>query len=106
VPDISKGLAAGLWLGRFGTGALAKAQEESSKFDLYGGYYYARFNIHANLPVVAPSGTYNGYGGDGQFEYNTENWLGIVGDLPGYGATSTVNGASVGGAFTYLLGPG
>jgi hypothetical protein len=75
---MSKGLAVGLVLGLFGTVALAKAQEECSKFELYGGYYYARFDIHANLPGVAPSATYNGYGGGGQFEYNTKNWLGIV----------------------------
>ncbi len=29
----------------------------------------------------------------------------MVGDLAGYGATSTVNGALVGGVFTYLFGP-
>lgn len=28
-----------------------------------------------------------------------------MGDLAGYGATSTANGALVGGAFTYLFGP-
>jgi hypothetical protein len=59
---MSKGLAVGLLLGLFGTVALAKAQEESSKFDRYGGYCYARFGIHANLPGVAPWATYNGYG--------------------------------------------
>jgi len=56
-------------------------------------------------PESAPSETFNGNGGGGQFEYNTNNWLGVVGDLAGYGATSTVNGALVGGAFTYLFGP-
>lgn len=65
-----------------------------------------RFNIDANLPGVAPSATYNGYGGGGQFECNANNWLGAVGDLAGCGATNTINGALVGGAFTYLFGPG
>ncbi len=100
-----KGIVLGLLLGLFGTVPIANAQEESSKFEVYGGYYYVRFNINANLSGVAPSATYNGYGGGGQFEYNAENWLGLVGDLAGYGATSTVNGALVGGAFTYLFGP-
>ena len=56
-------------------------------------------------PGVAPSETFNGNGGGGQLEYNANNWLGVVGDLAGYGATSTTNGALVGGAFTYLFGP-
>ena len=98
-------IAVGLLLGLFGTVPLAKAQEEPPTVELYGGYYYARFNINANLPGVAPSETFNGNGVGGQFEYNTNNWLGVVGDLAGYGATSTVNGALVGGAFTYLFGP-
>jgi hypothetical protein len=38
---MSKKLAVGLALGRFATVALAKAREECSMFDLYGGYYYA-----------------------------------------------------------------
>ncbi len=99
-----KSIIVGLLLGLFAIAPLAKAQEPL-KFELYGGYYYVRFNINANLPGIAPSATYNGYGGGGQFEYNANNWLGVVGDLAGYGATSTANGALVGGAFTYLFGP-
>ncbi len=89
----------------FGTVRLAKAQEEISKVELYGGYYYARFYINANLPGVPPAQAFNANGGGGQIEYNANRWLGAVGDLAGYGATSTVNGALVGGAFTYLFGP-
>jgi hypothetical protein len=81
------------------------AQERASKLEAYGGYYYARFNVNANVPGVAPSETFNGSGGGGQLEYNANNWVGVVGDLGGYAATSTVNGALVGGAFTYLFGP-
>ena len=81
------------------------AQEQASKFEAYGGYYYARFNVNANVPGIAPSATYNGTGGGGQLEYNANHWLGVVGDLAGYGATSTTNGALVGGAVTYLFGP-
>jgi outer membrane immunogenic protein len=102
---MSKSIAVDLLLALLATLPLAKAQETSSRVELYGGYYYARFNINANLPGVAPSATYNGYGGGGQFEYNANNWIGVVGDLAGYGATSKVNGALVGGAFTYLFGP-
>ena len=102
---MGKSISVGLLLGLFGTVLLAHAQEEPSKVELYGGYYFARFNVNANLSGVAPSETFNGNGGGGQFEYNASNWLGVVADLAGYGATSTVNGALVGGAFTYLFGP-
>ena len=95
----------GLLLAIFGIVPLAKAQEEPSGLELFGGYYYARFNVNANVPGVAPSETFNGNGGGGQVEYNANRWLGVVGDLGGYGATSTTNGALVGGAFTYLFGP-
>jgi opacity protein-like surface antigen len=94
-----------LLLAVFGIGLPAKAQNESSKLEVYGGYDYARFNVNSNVPGVAPSLTFNGNGGSGQLEYNAERWLGVVGDLAGYGATSTTHGALVGGAFTYLVGP-
>ncbi|MHB8217745.1 MAG: outer membrane beta-barrel protein [Candidatus Sulfotelmatobacter sp.] len=99
-----KSLAVGLWLGLLGAAPLAKAQEEPSKVDIYGGYYYARFNVNANVPGIAPSATYFGKGGGGQLEYNLKNWLGVVGDLAGFYATSS-DGSFAGGVFTYLLGP-
>jgi opacity protein-like surface antigen len=98
-------IALGLLIGLFGAVQLMKAQEKLSKVELYGGYYYVRFDINANLPGVPQSQTFNASGGGGQLEYNANRWLGIVGDLAGYGATSTANGALVGGAFTYLFGP-
>ena len=82
-----------------------KAQEQPPKFEVYGGYYYARFNVNASNAGGAPSETFNGNGGGVQFEYNANRWLGVVGDMAGYGATATTNGALVGGAFTYLVGP-
>jgi hypothetical protein len=85
-------------------GSLARAQEETAKVEVYGGYYFVRFNIHADLAGVAPSATYNANGGGGQVEYNVNRWLGAVGDFAGYGATNS-NGDLVGGAFTYLFGP-
>jgi opacity protein-like surface antigen len=100
-----KSLAVGLLLGLLGATPLAYAQEEPSKFDLYGGYYYARINVNANVPGIAPSATYIGEGGGGQLEYNAKNWLGVVGDLSGFYATSAGNGAFAGAFLTYLLGP-
>ena len=100
-----KSLAVGLLLGLLGAVPLAKAQEEPSKFDLYGGYYYARINVNAKVAGIAPSATYIGKGGGGQFEYNPKNWLGVVGDLSGFYATSAGNGAFAGAFLTYLLGP-
>jgi hypothetical protein len=61
--------------------------------------------VNSSTAGVPYSQSFNGNGGGGQIEYNANNWLGIVGDLGGYGATSTANGALVGGAFTYLFGP-
>jgi len=34
-------------------------QEQRSQLEAYGGYYYARFNVNANVPGIAPSATYN-----------------------------------------------
>lgn len=98
-------LALGVLLALLGTAPLAKAQEEPSKLELYGGYYYARFNVTADVPGIAPSSTYNGNGGGGQLEYNANRWLGVVGDLGGFYATSSGNGSFAGGVFTYLIGP-
>jgi len=83
----------------------AKAQNEEPRFEAFGGYYYARFNVNANVPGIAPSATYNGNGGGGQFEYNANHGLGVVGDLGGFRATSSGSGSFAGGVFTYLLGP-
>jgi hypothetical protein len=81
------------------------AQEQPSELEAYGGYYYTRFNVNANVPGIAPSATYNGNGGGGQIEYNVNHWLGAVGDLGGFIATSSGNGAFAGAGFTYLFGP-
>ena len=102
---MGKSISVGLLLGLFGTVLLANAQEEPSKVELYGGYYFARFNVNANLSGVAPSETFNGNGGGGQLEYNANNWIGTVAELGGFGVTSTTNGALVGGVLTYLFGP-
>lgn len=98
-------LAVGLLFALLGIALLAKAQEEPSRFDLYGGYYYARVNVNANVPGIAPSATYIGEGGGGQLKYNAKNWLGVVGDLSGFYATSAGNGAFAGAFLAYLLGP-
>ena len=100
-----KSVAVGLLLALLGIVPLAKTQEQPSKVDLYGGYYYARFNVNANVPGIATSATYNGNGGGGQFQYHANRWLGVVGDLSGFWATSSGNGSFAGVVFTYLLGP-
>ena len=102
---MKKSFATVLVLALLATARPIKAQEQASKFEVYGGYYYVRFNVNASAAGGAPSETFNGNGGGGQLEYNANHWLGVVGDLGGYGATSTSNGALVGGAFTYLFGP-
>jgi opacity protein-like surface antigen len=102
---VNKAFAIVLALGLFVVARPLKAQEQASKLEAYGGYYYARFNVNASATGGTPSETFNGNGGGVQLEYNANNWLGVVGDMAGYGATATTNGALVGGAFTYLFGP-
>ncbi len=79
----------------------ATAQDETPQVELYGGYYYARFNVSVNAPGFPAAASFNANGGGGQLEYNVTRWLGIVGDLGGY-HVSTPSGA---GAFSYLFGP-
>lgn len=79
-----------------------QAQEEPSKFELYGGYNYVRFNINANVAGQPPSQTFNGNGGGGDFMYGVNNWLGVLGDMGGYWAT---NATRQGAAIPYLFGP-
>jgi opacity protein-like surface antigen len=81
------------------------AQEQDSEFEAYGGYTYTRFNVNANVAGLAPSATYNGNGGGGEVEYNVNRWVGAVGELGGFVATSSGNGAFAGAGFTYLFGP-
>jgi opacity protein-like surface antigen len=102
---VKKSLVISLLLALFATARPIKAQEQASKLEAYGGYYYVRFNVNASAAGGAPSETFNGNGGGVQLEYNANHWLGVVGDMAGYGATATTNGALVGGAFTYLFGP-
>ncbi len=102
---MNKAFALVLMLALFAAAPAVKAQEQASKFEAYGGYYYARFNVNASAAGGAPSETFNGNGGGVQLEYNANRWLGVVGDMAGYGATAATNGALVGGGFTYLLGP-
>jgi opacity protein-like surface antigen len=84
--------------------ALAQNDENeipTPKAELYGGYYYARFNVSVNAtPFPAPAG-FNANGGGGQLEYNINSWAGAVADFAGYHVSTT---PSV-GAFSYLFGP-
>lgn len=71
----------------------AMAQDETPKAEAYAGYDYLRVNS---------GGTgFNFSGGSGQFVYNVNNWLGILGDFGGY---YTGNGFSA-GILSYLFGP-
>ena len=92
-----------LTLALFAAAHPANAQEQFSKLEAYGGYYYARFNVNANVPGIAPSATYNGTGGGGQLEYDANRWLGVVGDLGGYAVAR--NGFATAHQISYLFGP-
>jgi Outer membrane protein beta-barrel domain len=81
-----------------------RAQQEPSKVELYGGYDYVRFNINANVSGQPPSQTFNGNGGGGELTYKVNNWIGVLGDVGGYWATSSTSQAA-GAAVPYLFGP-
>jgi hypothetical protein len=82
-----------------------KAQDQASKFELYGGYDYARFNITSDVSGQPPSQSFNANGGSGELTYNLTNWLGVLGDAGGYWATSTSSPSRAGAAIPYLFGP-
>ena len=95
--------AAILLLSLLGASQAVKAQEQASKLEAYGGYYYVRFNVNASAAGGGPAETFNGNGGGGQLEYNANNWLGIDGNLDGYYVSK--NSTALAGAFSYLSGP-
>jgi opacity protein-like surface antigen len=83
----------------------AVAQDENEiptpQAELYGGYYYVRFNVSVNgTPFPAPAG-FSANGGGGQLEYNINSWAGAVADFAGYHVSAQ---PSV-GTFSYLFGP-
>ena len=82
----------------------AKAQQNAAKLKAYAGYDYIRFNINANVSGFPPSESFNANGGGGQLAFNANNWLGVVGDLSGYGVTDT-SSHLVGWVMPYLFGP-
>src|SRR5260370_25190467 len=96
---------------------VAFAQEETQRIELFGEYSYLRFN--PSLPHLN-NRSFNGGGGGATFNLN--RYLGIKGELMGYGSTSftTTVGAPIitpkgtipagtfnsqGNMFTYLFGP-
>jgi opacity protein-like surface antigen len=87
----------------FGAASPAVAQDETEtpQVELYGGYYYVRFNSSVNAPVFPVPAGFNANGGGGQLEYNVTKWLGIVGDFAGYHVSAQPSA----GTFSYLFGP-
>jgi Outer membrane protein beta-barrel domain len=99
------------------SGTVAFAQEETQRVEVFGEYSYLRFN--PTLPHLN-NRSFNGGGGGATF--NITRYLGIKGELMGYGSTSftTTVGAPIvtprgtvpagtfnsqGNMFTYLFGP-
>jgi hypothetical protein len=99
-------LALALLFATIGTAPSLWAQTDTdlSKYEIYGGYDYVRFNINANVAGHPPFQTFNGNGGGGQLVYNVNSWLGVLGDVSGVWATSS-NSSSSGAAIPYLFGP-
>ena len=78
-----------LFLGILGIALPAKAQDDTVRFEAYAGYDYTRFNATDDITFVPLSQSVNGNGGSGQFEFNANRCLGIVGDLAGYAVAPT-----------------
>jgi hypothetical protein len=93
-----------LLLAVFGVALPAKAQDEATKFEFYGGYDYIRFNVNSNVSGTPPNQSFNANGGGVQLEFNVNHLLGVVGDLTGYGVTNT-SADLVGWVMPYLFGP-
>lgn len=76
-------LAVALLFATIGGAPSLRAQTDTdlSKFEIYGGYDYVRFNINANVPGHPAFQTFNGNGGGGQLVYNVNNWLGVLADV-------------------------
>ena len=98
-----KSLAVGLLLGLFGILPLAKAQEQPSRLELYGGYDFVRFNANPRISGVPPSESNSANGGSVQADYNPTNWLGLVADFSGYVVAR--QGFSNTHQVSYLFGP-
>jgi hypothetical protein len=97
-------LAFALLLLTFCAAPTLKAQQDLPWFELYGGYDYVRFNVNADVSGHPPFQVFNANGGGGQFVFDADNWLGILGDVGGYWAT---NGTAYGrgAVIPYLVGP-
>jgi len=87
-------------------GVLAYAQDH--KAELTGDYSYFRAN--PGLPSYFNSQNLNG--GGGQVALYLSNWLGVAGDLQGYGSYTQctkpgapITGCASGNLFTYMFGP-
>jgi len=81
---------------------IASAQDEESKFEVFGGYSYVRAD--ANLGFANTSLNFNG--GSGSIAYNVVPWLGVVGDFGGYhwSGSGSLSGEDA-TAFSYMFGP-
>jgi hypothetical protein len=79
-----------------------QAQEDLTRFELYGGYEYFRINVNSNVSGLPPSLTFNGNGGGGDFLYEVNHWFGVLGDVSGAWAT---NASRQGALIPYLFGP-
>lgn len=80
----------------------AAAAQDSSRFEVFGGYSYVR----ADASIFGTTNGYNFNGGSGSFAFNVLPSLGIVGDVGGYrfsGGTGLPGGQ--GTVITYMFGP-
>jgi hypothetical protein len=75
-----------------------------SKFDVYVGYDYTRFNMNNPFVIGSPYTDFNANGGSGQFIFNLNDWFGLEGEIAGY-VEEPPNGAASSHQISYMFGP-
>lgn len=86
-----------------GSAPLVKAQEETSKLDLYGGYDFVRYNANPRINGLPPSESFNANGLGAQIAYNPTLWLGLSGEISGYAVAR--RGFATTHQVSFLFGP-
>lgn len=80
----------------------AKAQD-TSHFSVYAAYDYVRFNASPRFSGLPPSVSYNANGVSGEFAFNPNSHLSLIGELSGYALAR--RGFNTTHQVSYLFGP-
>jgi opacity protein-like surface antigen len=84
--------------------SLSASAQDNSRFDVFGGYSYLMYRPDVSTAGAPSSVNFNG--GIGSLALNLNHWIGGVGEVAGYHASTITStpGATI-NAITYLFGP-